>query len=345
MEQFCNIIPKVELHAHLNGSLSSETLLNLIKMKNLTQSDQLINPSLLTYSGGRKTMTECFKLFSLIHQITDSPEAIYRAAYDVIQDFSKDNVRYLELRSTPRNIEGKMTKEQYIESVLTAIKDNAEKNPNIIVKVLLSIDRRNSLSEAYETAKLAEKYMHLTDNDVVGVDLSGDPQIGDVQSFLPVLQYARQNNLKLALHISEIPGRNNETEILLSLPPDRIGHGTFLHDCENAKSRAESLKIPIEMCLTSNLISGTVKSYEDHHFKLWFEKNHPCIICTDDKGIFGTSLSREYYITAEKFSLSEDDVWNLSYHSIDYIFADFDMKETLKNSWISEKDKVFKAIK
>ncbi|XP_023217506.1 adenosine deaminase-like protein A [Centruroides sculpturatus] len=318
MEQFCNIIPKVELHAHLNGSLSSETLLKLMKMKNLTQSDQLINPSLLTYSGGKKTMTECFKLFSLIHQITDSPEAIYRAAYDVIQDFSKDNVRYLELRSTPRNIEGKMTKEQYIESVLTAIKDNAEKNPNISVKVLLSIDRRNSLSEAYETAKLAEKYMHLTDNDVVGVDLSGDPQI---------------------------PGKNKETEILLSLPPDRIGHGTFLHDSENAKSRTESLKIPIEMCLTSNLISGTVKSYEDHHFKLWFEKNHPCIICTDDKGIFGTSLSREYYITAEKFLLSEDDVWNLSYHSIDYIFADFDMKETLKNSWIKEKDKVFKAIK
>lgn len=72
----------------------------------------------------------------------------------------------------------------------------------------------------------------------LGVDFSGDPNIGDGSEFVDVLRKAKQHGLKLALHMAEIRGLEDENSKLLSLPPDRIGHGTFLHESELCESMA-----------------------------------------------------------------------------------------------------------
>nr|XP_042131981.1 adenosine deaminase-like protein isoform X4 [Peromyscus maniculatus bairdii] len=369
-------LPKVELHAHLNGSISSNTMKKLIAKKpHLKVHDHMT----MIDKGKKRTLEECFQMFQVIHQLTTSAEDILMVTKDVIKEFADDGVKYLELRSTPRgeNATG-MTKKTYVESILEGIKQCKQENLDIDVRYLMAIDRRGGLTVAKETVELAKEFFLSTEDTVLGLDLSGDPTIGQAKDFLEPLLEAKKAGLKLALHLAEVPNKKKETQMLLDLLPDRIGHGTFLNSCEGGsldqvdfvrqhriplvvEGSAEpctcragllllsytpdgNYSFPLHMssklCLTSNIKSQTVASYDQHHFGFWYSIAHPSVICTDDKGVFSTHLSHEYRLAAETFNLTPSQVWDLSYESISYIFASHNTRSELRKRWNHLKPKV-----
>ncbi|XP_036699761.1 adenosine deaminase-like protein isoform X1 [Balaenoptera musculus] len=339
---FYSKLPKVELHAHLNGSISSNTIKKLIAKK---PGLKIHYQMTMIDKGKKRTLEECFQMFQIIHQLTTSPEDILMVTKDVIKEFADDGVKYLELRSTPRENATGMTKKTYVESVLEGIKQSKQENIDIDVRYLISVDRRGGPSVAKETVKLAEEFFLSTEDTVLGLDLSGDPTAGQAKDFLEPLLEAKKSGLKLALHLSEIPNQKKETQVLLDLLPDRIGHGTFLNSLEGGSldlvDFVRQHQIPLELCLTSNVKSQTVPSYNQHHFGFWYSIVHPAVICTDDKGVFATHLSQEYQLAAETFHLTQSQVWDLSYESISYIFASDSTKSDLRKKWNHLKPKVF----
>nr|XP_020515391.1 adenosine deaminase-like protein [Labrus bergylta]XP_020516567.1 adenosine deaminase-like protein [Labrus bergylta] len=341
---FYRELPKVELHAHLNGSVSSQTIEKLISRKPHLDIEHDMT---VIGKGQRRTLDECFQVFKIIHQLVDTEEDILMVATDVIREFAADGVKYLELRSTPREDKSTgLTKKRYIETVIKAIQQSKNDGLDIDVRFLVAIDRRNGTEVAVETVKLAEEFMLHSDGLVVGLDLSGDPRVGHGKDLLPALQRAKNCGLKLSLHLSEVASQLEETDLLLDLPPDRIGHGTFLHPQVGGSQRLvdKVLKnnIPLELCLTSNIKGQTVPCYAEHHFKYWYLLQHPSVICTDDKGVFSTDLSQEYQLAASTFGLSREAVWTLSQQAIDCIFAPDDVKQQLRQKWIDLKPQVFK---
>ncbi|XP_042333257.1 adenosine deaminase-like protein [Sceloporus undulatus] len=288
--------------------------------------------------GKKRSLGECFQMFQIIHQITNRTEDILMVTKEVVQEFAADGVKYLELRSTPRDEPATgMTKRTYLEAVLEGIRQCREDDLDIDVRFLVSVDRRAGPTVAKETVKLAEEFLLSTDGVVVGLDFSGNPTAGHGQDFLEPLLEARKAGLMLALHLSEIPNQEEETRLLLGLPPDRIGHGTFLHSPSPSSPDLVQLvrqnRTPLELCLTSNLKGQTVPSSDQHHFGFWYNMGHPVVLCTDDKGVFATDLSQEYQLVAETFQLSEEQVWDLSYNAIDHIFASGYTKAKLKERW------------
>uniref|UniRef100_A0ABK0M726 Adenosine deaminase-like n=1 Tax=Rattus norvegicus TaxID=10116 RepID=A0ABK0M726_RAT len=369
-------LPKVELHAHLNGSISSSTMRKLIAKKPHLQ---VHGHMTMIDKGKKRTLEECFQMFQVIHQLTTSAEDILMVTKDVIKEFADDGVKYLELRSTPRgeNATG-MTRKTYVESVLEGIKQCKQENLDIDVRYLMAIDRKGGPTVAKETVKLAKEFFLSAEDTVLGLDLSGDPTIGQAKDFLEPLLEAKKAGLKLALHLAEIPNKEKETQMLLDLLPDRIGHGTFLNTPEAgsvdqvnfvrqhriplvleanaelcmgrvgpllsryipAQNTSQVMNILLELCLTSNIKSQTVPSYDQHHFGFWYSVAHPSVICTDDKGVFATSLSQEYQLAAETFNLTPSQVWDLSYESINYIFASNNTRSELRKRWTHLKQKV-----
>uniref|UniRef100_A0A673A242 Adenosine deaminase-like n=1 Tax=Sphaeramia orbicularis TaxID=375764 RepID=A0A673A242_9TELE len=317
VDVFYRELPKVELHAHLNGSVSFQTIEKLISRKphlNIEHGMTAIG------KGQRRTLDECFQVFKVIHQLVDTEEDILMVATDVIKEFAADGVKYLELRSTPREEKNTgLTKKRYIETVMKAIQQCRKEGVDIDVRFLVAIDRRNGTEVAMETVKLAEEFMLSSDGLVVGLDLSGDPTV---------------------------PSQLEESDLLLNLPPDRIGHGTFLHpEVGGSASLVEKVvknNIPLELCLTSNIKGQTVPCYAQHHFKYWYQMGHPSVICTDDKGVFCTDLSQEYQVAASTFGLSREAVWKLSQSAIDCIFAPDSLKQQLKQKWMDLQPQVFK---
>ncbi|KAM7414810.1 hypothetical protein PAMA_019567 [Pampus argenteus] len=342
---FYRELPKVELHAHLNGSVSFQSIEKLLKRKphlNIEHSMTAIG------KGQQRTLDECFQVFKVIHQLVDTEEDIMMVATDVIKEFAADGVKYLELRSTPReeNNTG-LTKKRYVETVIEAIRQCKNEGVDIDVRFLVAIDRRNGTEVAMETVKLAEDFMLSSDGLVVGLDLSGDPTVGHGKDLLPALQRAKNCGLKLSLHLSEVASQLEESDLLLNLPPDRIGHGTFLHpEVGGSQSLVDKVmknNIPLELCLTSNVKGQTVLNYSSHHFKYWYQLGHPSVICTDDKGVFCTDLSQEYQLAASTFGLSREAVWTLSQQAIDCIFAPETVKQQLRQKWIDLQPQVFKS--
>ncbi|XP_070619687.1 N6-Methyl-AMP deaminase [Erythrolamprus reginae] len=330
--RFFQRLPKVELHAHLNGSISAATMKKLMAQKpHLQIGEEMV----VIDKGAKRTLEECFQMFHFIHQMTTRPEDILMVTKDVIREFAADGVKYLELRSTPREEKSSgMTKRTYVETVLEGIKQCQEEGLDIDVRFLVSVDRSKGAVAAKETVKLAGDFFLSTDGVVLGVDLSGNPKAGHGRSFLEPLLEAKKDGLKLALHLAEIPKQEDETRLLLGLSPDRIGHGTFLQTSElDLVDLVRRSKIPLELCLTSNLKAEMVPSVSQHHFGFWYPLGHPVVLCTDDKGVFATELSAEYRLAAETFCLSDKQIWALSFAAIDHVFACDHTKTKLKERW------------
>lgn len=230
---------KQELHAHLNGSLSSNTLRALGCSETSMAKYQELNTIL---EKTERTLDECFQLFRVAHELTKTKEAVYLATESVIKEFADDNVIYLELRTTPRE-EMKMTKEEYIESVVQAILDC---KLEIIVKLLCSIDRRHSLKASEESLEIIIKMKKKYPDIIKGLDLSGNPLEGSFP--VGLFEKARKNGLFITLHCAEV---KNDAEVLemLKFQPNRLGHCTYLHPiyggCESNWELYCNLKIPI----------------------------------------------------------------------------------------------------
>ncbi|KAI8354551.1 hypothetical protein EDC96DRAFT_446928 [Choanephora cucurbitarum] len=265
---FCKELPKIELHAHLNGSLSPATMRELVELKK----DQ--KPELAEFKIPTSlTIQNFFPLFRFIYQLTDDEASVRIATRNIIREFAQDGVKYLELRTTPRcNAETGMTKTSYLEAVVSVLEEN--RTDDIIVKLILSIDRRNTLEEAQETVDLA---LAFRSRGVVGIDLCGDVEKGSFAELKPAFTRAQENQFPITLHFNEIEQNMVEGPTLLSINPNRLGHATLLDEVCRKTIYAKS--IPIEICMTSNVLCKTVKTFEDHHIKDLLNDNHPFILC------------------------------------------------------------------
>ncbi|XP_065827088.1 adenosine deaminase-like protein isoform X3 [Oscarella lobularis] len=288
---------------------------------------------------GSRTLEECFLIFKAIHELVSSREAIDMVTRDVVSEFASDGVKYLELRTTPRTLNG-LSSSGYISTILKAIDETEREIPSIIVKLLLSIDRTHTLREAEDTVDLAIHLKKEPNSRIVGIDLSGNPNAGDGRLFLPCLQRARESGLKISLHIAEVPNVE-ESLALLKFNPDRLGHGTCLFPERGGTQELVDYmfnkRIPLEVCLTSNVKCKTVGSYSEHHLKELMEIDHSFALCTDDKGVFSTSLSDEYRHALEQLGLSRQQLWKASRRSIDSTFASDDTKRHLERIFFNVK--------
>ncbi|KAF7379573.1 adenosine deaminase-like protein [Vespula maculifrons] len=326
LRKFCRKLPKIELHAHLNGSLTLPTLEKIYRM---TNTDNMGFEKFVQIIQAKGDLKESFKLFNVIYSLTVNPQAIYIATCDVIKDFMEDNVIYLELRSTPRHVPGHMTKTEYIDAMIQGVSASKRTCPDIIVKLLISVDRAQDYENAKENCNLAKSYAEKYPDLIIGVDLSGDPVKGNL--YLDLLYEVRKAGLKVVIHCAEIPNRADTWDVL-KFRPDRLGHGTCIHpNLGGTVATFDYLRksqIPVELCLTSNIICETVSCYEDHQFKYLYESGHPISICTDDKGLYNTTLSKEFEIASTTFDLKKDDLINICKSSIECSFNS--EKEKLK---------------
>ncbi|PWA78807.1 adenosine/AMP deaminase family protein [Artemisia annua] len=333
-------LPKIELHAHLNGSIRNSTLLELAR--ELGEKGTIIFSDFeYVIRKDDRSLREVFKLFDLIHIVTTDHKTITRITKEVVEDFAAENVVYLELRTTPkRNDSIGMSKRSYIEAVLEGLRSVSSSSLDInlssndpakcvagtkmiYVRLLLSIDRRESTAAAMETVKLA---LEMKDMGVIGIDLSGNPTVGEWATFVPALKFAREQGLSVTLHCGEVPNPV-EIQAMLDFLPGRIGHACCFQDEEWRKLK--SSMIPVEICLTSNIRTETISSVDVHHFAELYKENHPIVLCTDDSGVFSTSLSNEYAIASSTFGLGKPEMFQLARIAFDFIFAENQVKMEL----------------
>lgn len=188
---FIKKLPKAELHAHLNGSIPLHVLYELASEAGVTL------PNVHTEL---KVISDFFNLFPAIYALTNTTPALARITRAVLAEFldgPEPQCSYLELRSTPKATDA-MTRRDYVETVL----DEVEKYPLSRAALIVSLDRRMDEATASECIQIASD-LKAQGRRVVGVDLCGDPLVGDVDMFCRLFKDAKKRGLSLTLHIAE----------------------------------------------------------------------------------------------------------------------------------------------
>ncbi|KAI8612829.1 hypothetical protein BC830DRAFT_1067214, partial [Chytriomyces sp. MP71] len=296
---------KVELHAHVNGSIHLDALRELAARKGVPLPEHIAMPGSPGFS-----LDDVFALFSnTVYSVVNDPESLGFVVDHVLRSFASDGVTYIELRTTPRAVAGVMNLEEYVSAIVGAFVKHTASGPSITAKVLLSIDRRHNADTAAEIVNLALSFPQRFPDIVIGLDVCGNPARGGIAHLKPsLLRFKRHaRNLKLVIHFDEIaePPEEDELKAILACFPDRLGHCTFVPT--DVLHTMRERRIPIEICLSSNVICSTVDSFEGHHLKELWNSGYPrecLILCTDDVGIFCSELSNEYVIARRVLGLS-----------------------------------------
>jgi adenosine deaminase len=311
LKSYLHRLPKIELHAHLNGCIRESTLLQLASQRNVTLSSLLHDLREETHfseeekcnesaeeivNKKRRSLLECFEIFAEIGKCVTDLEALRRIAEEALEDFAKEGVAYLELRSTPKillNVMGgrKCTKREYVETILNVMQKFEEKELKryerdvnagreggvrlpMKSRYIVSINRAESVEVAMEHAKLAIQLLEEGNKYVVGLDLSGNPLANTFKDLEPSFVLAKNAGLKTSIHCGEIPceptlGENSssvqfghqEITDILAFQPDRLGHALLLTDANFEELEKLPNKIPIECCPTSNVMTLELATY------------------------------------------------------------------------------------
>ena len=312
LRRLCQLLPKAELHAHLHGCAHLSTIAELAPPGVDTR-------SLLPGAPGSedRSLDACFAVFGAIHKTVTTLSAIRRIAREVISAFAADNVKYLELRTTPRDLLDADV-EGYVRCVLAILVEHSTTcTPDpwpMSVRLLLSIDRTGSLDKALATVRLAIKLMHDVDSGgaahIAGIDFSGNPTRNSFADFVPAFDEARAAGLRISVHTAEVDNPS-DTASILRFRPDRLGHALLLSRSDLAQ--LQSAPIPIELCPTSNLKTLRLRRLSEHPtLRRLLSAGYPVSISTDDSTVFSTSPSEELFRAASLCDLDDAQVVRLA---------------------------------
>lgn len=321
--EFCRKLPKVERHAHINGSIRRATLEELYE--NLQNDKKTSANAVNIISGDTRSLSEMFEVFSIVHRVVRGADLLARVTREILEDMHADGVVYAELRTTPReHLDAGLDRRAYVDAVLQGIESHRRRskgNVFCVARLVLCIDRKDSVEVAEEAVDLAIEFK---DRGVVGLDLCGDPARGWGRwkhDWQPAFERARRDaDLKVTLHAAEMAGMEEELASMLAWRPDSLGHLCYVP--RDLEKRIFESGIPVEICLSSNLLSNSVESYSAHHMSRYLDRGHPLAICTDDVLVFGSPLSREYAIAMSTFHLDQDQILQLARSALQTSFLE-----------------------
>lgn len=326
------ILPKVELHRHLEGSLRLKTMLDIAHKHEVTVPVSMLNLSGLVQVQDQDPMTftnflEKFKTLRLFYK---SPDVIHRVTREAVEDAARDNVRYLELRFTPvalSRAEG-FPLHDVMDWVITSAQEEAGKH-KIKVGLIASVNRHESPELAEQVAWLAAE--HIKDG-LVGMDLAGNEAEFKTEGFYGIFKEAQQAGLRLTIHAGEWGPAANVRDALENFNAERIGHGVRVLEDEKVTALARERGAVFEVCVTSNFQSGVVKSVNEHPLPKMLEAGLKATINTDDPSVSRITLSNEYQHVCENLHVSMDAVKQSVISAANAAFLQDDEKTKLVDS-------------
>jgi adenosine deaminase/aminodeoxyfutalosine deaminase len=303
MEDFAAQLPKAELHLHLEGSVDAETLHELDPATPLEELRALYRyPDFNAF----------LKTFGAVVVRLARPEDYALVTRRLLERLAAQNVRYAEIIIAAGVV---LWKKQEFGPVFDAIHDAARNSP-VEVRWILDAVRQFGVEPAWDVARLAAARQ---DRGVVAIGIGGSEERGPAEWFKEVFAFAKASGLHLTAHAGESAGPESVWEALV-LGAERIGHGIASVRDAGLMRHLRDHDVPLEICITSNLITGVVQRLEDHPIRALYDAGVPIVLNTDDPAMFGCSLTDEYRLAARAFGFSEAELREIAENGFRYAF-------------------------
>jgi len=300
-------MPKTDLHVHLDGSVRMETLLDLADKQNvrLPESDPRKLKKLLVPGLHCKSLVDYLRPFDIVLSVLQEEEALSRVAFELAEDAAKENTWYMEVRYSPvlhTNNGLKVT--QIVDAVLDGLQ-RAEKKYNIKTGIIVCGMRNIDPETSMMIADLVVAYKN---QGVVGFDLAGAEENHPAKHHREAFYRTLNNNINTTAHAGEAYGPDSIHQALHYCGAHRIGHGTRLKEDGDLLNYVNDHRIPLEICLTSNIQTKAAVSYEKHPLKFYYDYGLRVTINTDNRMISNTTLTKELWLAAKHANLSMEDI-------------------------------------
>ncbi len=300
-------LPKAELHCHLDGSLRVDTIFELAEEYDISlpTHDKAALTEIVTMDLDCDSLATYLRAFDVTLMVMQHQKAIERVAFEVAEDAARDNIRYLEIRFAPilHQANG-LQLVDIVEAVLRGLQ-RAEKQYSIKAAVIICGLRH---MQPASTEELADLTIAFKNKGVVGFDLAGAeldyPAKKHLQAFYRILN----NNINITIHAGEAYGSKSIAQALHYCGAHRLGHGTRLHEDADLMHYVNDHRIPLEVCLTSNIQTKAAESFELHPAKFYHELGLRVTLNTDNTLVSGVTLSDEYYLAATTYHWGIDDI-------------------------------------
>ncbi|MBT4063728.1 MAG: adenosine deaminase, partial [Candidatus Marinimicrobia bacterium] len=293
-------LPKVELHCHLDGSLRIETILDLARRHNvsLPSSDASGLTKILSIGKKRGTLEEYITRFDITLSVMQTRDSLKRIAYELIEDVAAENIRYIEIRYSPiLHTSNGMTLDEAIFSVRDGLK-KGEKDfgvrSGIIVCGIRHISPEASL-------KLADLCVRFKNKGVVGFDLAGAEENFPAKDHREAFYMILNHNINATIHAGEAFGPTSIHQAIHYCGAHRIGHGTRLKEDKDLMRYVNNHRIPLEICLTSNWHTFSVRSLKHHPMRYYYDQGIRVTLNTDNRLMSNTTLTKEFGLARDLF--------------------------------------------
>ncbi len=285
-------LPKAELHVHLDGSLRSETLLELGRRAGVPL--PAADPARLRRAmraDDAASLADYLKRFELTVAVLQTPDALERVAREMVADAARDGIRYLEVRYCPELSRRQgLSLDEVVQAVGRGLAGGEREHgvrTGFICCTLRHFDPERS--EAIADAAVRNRAA-----GVVGFDIAGGEAGFPARPHASACAIAARGGLGVTVHAGEAAGADSLREAVFDCRADRIGHGTRLEEDPGLLEYVRDREIPIEINLTSNLQTRAVPALAAHPVRRYLEQGLTVTLCSDNWLISGVTLSSEY---------------------------------------------------
>jgi adenosine deaminase len=330
--------PKALLHDHLDGGLRPATVLELAEQTGYEQLPATDVDALATWfrtSAHSGSLERYLEPFAHTVSVMQTPPALYRVAYECVEDLSSDNVVYAEVRFAPElHIDRGLSLDEVVDAVLAGFADGEKAaradGRTITVRCLVT-----AMRHAARSLEIAELAIRFRDKGVVGFDIAGAEAGYPPTRHLDAFEYMREHNGRFTIHAGEAFGLPSIHEAIAFCGADRLGHGVRIVDDiseqldgNDALGRVAAIvrdkRIPLEMCPSSNVQTGAVRSIDEHPFDLLARLRFRVTVNTDNRLMSDTTMSEEMLRLVEAFGYGWSDLARFTINAMKSAFIPFD---------------------
>ncbi|MBJ8325983.1 adenosine deaminase [Streptococcus pacificus] len=306
-------LKKVELHCHLDGSLSLEAIRQLAAMASIAipSSDDALR-RLVTVTKDSNNLIDYLKTFDFIRPLLQTKEALSLAAYDVVKQAAKENVIYIEVRFAPElSMDQTLSALETVDAVLDGL-NRAMKDYDVIARLLVCGLKQSSKTL---TEDIFKEVVRLSTKGLVGFDFAGNEADFPTSELKDIIKTTQDLGLPLTFHAGECHCPNN-ISYGIDLGIKRFGHVTALYQQPELIKAFIASDATAEMCLTSNLQTKAARNIAEFPYQLFYEAGLKMTINTDNRTVSNTNLTKEYALYHQYFNTTISDFYHFNQHAI-----------------------------
>ena len=314
--------PKVELHLHLDCSLSYDVVKQLRPSVTLEEYKQsfIAPPKCTDLADYIKRAIKGFELMQ-------TREQLRLVTLDLFKQLKADNVLYAEIRFAPlqHTMQG-LTPDEVVQTVNAATEEGI-KAYGVEAGIILCTLRHYTEMQSMETVELMKKYKG---THVVGFDIAADEAGFPIDNHVKAFQYANTNAIQCTAHAGEAKGAESVWETLKNFHPSRIGHGVRSAEDTTLLSFLKKNNIHLEVCPTSNVQTNVFDKIENHTAPAIYQSGVSMSINTDARTISNVTLADEYKLMEKVFGWNKEHFKKCNLEAIDHSFATAEVKQKVR---------------